>query len=31
MTLQEFLDGIINLVWGGNWKKFKDHPHFELA
>ena len=21
----------VNLVWGGNWKTFKDRPHFELA
>lgn len=20
----------INLVWGGNWKSFKDRPHYEL-
>lgn len=20
----------ITLEWGGNWKKFKDYPHFEL-
>jgi peptidoglycan LD-endopeptidase CwlK len=20
----------INLVWGGDWKSFKDYPHFEL-
>jgi peptidoglycan L-alanyl-D-glutamate endopeptidase CwlK len=21
----------VNLVWGGDWKSFKDRPHFELA
>lgn len=21
----------VKLTWGGNWKKFKDRPHFELA
>lgn len=21
----------VNLVWGGDWKTFKDRPHFELA
>ena len=21
----------VNLVWGGNWKTFKDRPHYELA
>jgi peptidoglycan L-alanyl-D-glutamate endopeptidase CwlK len=20
----------IKIIWGGNWKKFKDRPHFEL-
>ena len=19
-----------NVEWGGNWKSFKDYPHFEL-
>lgn len=23
--------GIPNLEWGGNWKKFKDLPHFQLS
>ena len=21
----------VNLEWGGNWKSFKDYPHFELV
>ena len=21
----------VKLIWGGNWKTFKDRPHFELA
>lgn len=21
----------IDIVWGGNWKTFKDYPHYELA
>jgi len=24
------LEGV-NIVWGGDWKTFKDGPHFELA
>lgn len=20
----------INIIWGGNWKSFKDYPHYEL-
>ena len=20
----------INLIWGGNWKSFRDYPHFEM-
>ena len=21
----------INISWGGNWEKFKDYPHYEIA
>lgn len=21
----------VKITWGGNWKKFKDYPHFELS
>lgn len=28
---QVALDMSIPLVWGGDWKTFKDGPHFELA
>lgn len=26
-------EGRINgkIIWGGNWKKFKDYPHYELS
>ncbi|MBR4311451.1 MAG: M15 family metallopeptidase [Akkermansia sp.] len=30
-TLGKLADEVEGLEWGGNWKSFKDEPHFQLA
>lgn len=30
-VLKKAADLGIKIVWGGNWKTFKDRPHFELS